>query len=164
MASQNRFLILGIGNEILTDDGIGPKIVNVLSKKFEGMGADFLTCSLGGLDVLELIKDYEAVVLIDAIRTKGGIPGDVYLFEPSDFKETLHLSNLHDIDFLTALKLGEQLNMNVPSWVRIVAVEIIEDLVFSNEFTEPLKKRYPAILKEVEEFIREEMFILKVQT
>jgi len=113
---------------------------------------------------LELIRDYEAVVLIDAIRTRGGIPGDVYLFEPSDFKETLHLSNFHDVDFLTALKLGEQLNMNVPSWIRIIAIEIIEDLVFSNEFTEPLKIRYPDILKEVGDFIEEKMITFKVHT
>ena len=103
--TKSKLLVLGIGNEILTDDGIGPKIVKELSQIFEGFDIDFITCSLGGLDVLEIIKDYKAALLIDAIRTRGGIPGSIYLFEPSDFQETLHLSNLHDIDFLTALKL-----------------------------------------------------------
>ena len=154
--TRNRLLVLGIGNEILSDDAIGPKLVKDLSKDFDGAGIDFLSCSLGGLDVLEIIRDYESAILIDAIKTRGGIPGAVYLFEPSDFQETLHLSNLHDIDFLTALKLGETLKMNVPSRIHIVAIEIIEDLIFSNDFTEPVQKRYPSILKELKEFIKEE--------
>jgi hydrogenase maturation protease len=98
---------------------------------------------------LEYIKDYEKVIFIDAIRCQDGIPGDVFYFIPSDFKETSNLSNLHDINFLTALELGNSLNMCLPVDLHIIAIKIIEDLEFSEEFTPPLKEKYPGILEDV---------------
>jgi hydrogenase maturation protease len=142
-------LILGLGNDILTDDGIGPRLVQDLSQMIDDPSVKFDMASCGGLEIIEYIKGYEKVVLIDAIRTQDGKPGDVHYFIPSDFLETSHLSNLHDINFLTALNLGNTLKMGLPADVHIIAVEIIEDMVFSNEFTTPLKEKYPGILEEV---------------
>jgi hydrogenase maturation protease len=152
---NKEILIFGIGNEILSDDAIGPKLVKDLEKKLAFPEADFITAALGGLEILEFIQGYQKVVIIDAIKTKGGIPGDVYLFNLDDFKETLHLSNLHDISFLNAIKLGDQLGFKMPDDIKIIAIEIIEDLIFSNDFTEPIQERYSEIYKEIEEFISE---------
>ena len=138
-----------MGNDILTDDGLGPRIVRDLAQMIDGPIVQFETACSGGLEIMEYIQGYEKVVFIDAIRTRDGKPGDVYYFVPSDFRETSHLSSLHDVDFLTALKLGNTLNLGLPADLHIIAVEIIEDMEFSEEFTPPLKERYPAILEEV---------------
>lgn len=155
MKKDKEILVLGIGNEILTDDGIAPKLVKDLEKNLDLPFADFETAALGGLEILEFIQGFQKVILIDAIKTKDGIPGDVYLFTLDDFKETLHLSNLHDISFLTAMKLGTKLGFEMPEDMKIIAIEIIEDLVFSNDFTEPLQKRYNEIYKDIEIFLSE---------
>lgn len=146
-------LVLGIGNEILTDDGIGPRLVNDLSKDCLKPGVHFGYACVGGLEIIELLNGYDEAILIDAIRTKSGIPGSVYLFGPDDFRETMHLSNLHDISFLTALKLGKKLNIKLPEEIRIIAVEIIEDQEFSDELTPPLNSRYPEILQEIRDYL-----------
>jgi len=98
---------------------------------------------------MEYIKGYDKVIFIDAIRTQNGKPGDVYCFIPSDFRETSHLSNLHDIYFLTALKLGKKLELNLPDDLHIIAVEILEDKEFSEKLTLPLRKEYSRIFKKV---------------
>ncbi len=103
----NDILVFGVGNEILTDDGIGPKLVKRLQKEFTHSGIEYDTAFLGGMELLEYIQGYKTVVFIDAIRTRNGIPGDVYQLSLSNFKETLHLSNVHDISFITAFELGE---------------------------------------------------------
>ena len=72
-----------------------------------------------------------------------------------DFKETLHLSNLHDISFLTAIQLGSELGLNMPEEIKIIAIEIIEDMVFSNSFTEPIQSKYDIIYKDIEIFLSE---------
>ena len=156
-AGRKKNLVLGIGNDILTDDGIGPKIVRYIQTDMIMGNTDFLTSSLGGLDILDLISGYENVVIIDAIKTKNGVPGDVYLFEADDFKETLHLSNLHDVSFLTALELGKRLGMDLPRKLWIIAIEIIEDLVFSENFTDPVSEKYPYILSEIKSFLESEL-------
>jgi hydrogenase maturation protease len=153
MPAEKKTLILGLGNDILTDDGIGPRLIKDLSGMILKDNVHFNVACCGGLEIMEYIKGYQQVVFIDAIRTKGGIPGDVYYFKPSDFRETSHLSSLHDITFITALNLGNTLDLDLPSDLHIIAVEIIEDMEFSNEFTSALRERYPEILKEVYEII-----------
>ncbi len=147
--TKKKTLILGLGNDILTDDMIGPRLVHDLAQMIDDPNVQFDTACCGGLEIMEYIKGYEKVVFIDAIRTRDGKPGDVYYFIPSDFRETSHLSSLHDVSFLTALKLGNTLNLGLPDDLHIIAVEIIEDMEFSEEFTPPLKERYPGILEEV---------------
>lgn len=146
---KNETLILGLGNDILTDDGIGIKLCHEMQKYFSADEIDFETASLGGLEILEFIKDYETVIFIDAIKTRDGIPGTVYYFQPSDFKETSNLSNLHDVSFLTALEIGKKLNMKIPGNMHIIAVEIVEDLTFSEEFTPEVQEKYPEIIVQV---------------
>jgi hydrogenase maturation protease len=153
MPAEKKTLILGLGNDILTDDGIGPRLIKDLSGMILKDNVHFNVACCGGLEIMEYIKGYQQVVFIDAIRTKGGIPGDVYYFKPSDFRETSHLSSLHDITFITALNLGNTLDLDLPSDLHIIAVEIIEDMEFSNEFTSALRERYPEILNKVYEII-----------
>ena len=148
-------LILGIGNDILMDDGIGVKLVDKFKAENTNPNVAFETCMLGGFDVLDLIVGYKKVIIIDAIKTKNGTPGDIYYLQPSDFKETLHLSNMHDVSFLNALKFGNKLNLGVPKQIDIIAIEIVEDRIFGNEFTSPLMAKYPKIIKEVREKVRQ---------
>lgn len=146
-------LVLGIGNELLTDDGIGPMLVRDLAELNNNPDIRFETASTGGLDLMELMSGYEKVVLIDAFKSPKGIPGTVYYLRPDHFRETMHLSSLHDISFLTALSLAGQLNYPVPRDIMVIAIEILEDRVFSQVFSEPLRVEYPRILKEVSEYL-----------
>lgn len=146
-------LVLGIGNDILSDDGIGPRLADDISSDFTNPDISFQTLALGGLETLDLIKDYDNVVILDAIRTEWGTPGDVYIYTPSDFKETQYLTNLHDIQFLEAIELGRKLGINIPENIWIIAVEIIQDRVFATEFSQEIRESYPMIRSKVCEIL-----------
>jgi hydrogenase maturation protease len=150
-----RTLILGVGNDILTDDGIGSRLVIDLIKLINVPDVHFNTACCGGLEIVEYIKDFKRVIIVDAIRTQGGRPGAVYSFIPSDFRETSHLSNMHDVSFLTALELYDTLNLSLPDEIHIIAVEIAEDMKFSEEFTLQLEERYPEVLEKVHDIIKQ---------
>ena len=124
---------------------IGPRLVRDLAEMEFRSGFTFNVAACGGLELMEYIKGYDKVILIDAIRIRDGEPGEIYYFKTSDFRETCHLSNLHDINFLTALKLGNQLELDLPADLHIIAVEILEDMEFIEELTQPCKKEYPII-------------------
>jgi hydrogenase maturation protease len=148
---QKDILILGIGNDILTDDAIGPKIVKRLQEDLSHDNISFLTAATGGLEILEMIRNYHKVVIIDAIKTKDGIPGTIYYLTPENFKETLHISSFHDVSFLTALKLAAKLEIPVPARIDIIAIEIAEDLTFSNDFSEEIAPKYDNIYSEIKD-------------
>lgn len=148
-------LILGIGNEILSDDAIGPRLVKDLERRTKREDIEFLTSGNGGLEIMEYLYGFKQVIFVDAIRSSGSKPGHVFHFVPSDFRETSNLSNLHDVNFITALTLGKILEPEFPSDLHIIAVEIIEDREFSERLTPSLEKLYPEILEKVEEEIRQ---------
>lgn len=150
-------LVLGIGNDILTDDGIGPRLVKALKERMPLPGVEYQATTLGGLDILEFIEGYDRVIFIDAIITRDGVPGSLYEFTPEDFKETLNLSNLHDISFLSAIALGKHLDFSIPGVIRIFAIEIVEDRVFGEAFTPPVQARYESIIDEIHTRMREIM-------
>ena len=97
--NAKKILILGIGNDILSDDAIGPKLVTRLKTELQLNEVSFCSLAKGGMEIIEFISDYEKVVLIDAIRTNEVDPGTVFHMTPDDFKETLHLSSFHDMSF-----------------------------------------------------------------
>lgn len=147
-------LILGLGNEILSDDRIGILLVKDLSRIIRDPDIHFATACTGGLEIMELIKDYEVVIIIDSIHTSEGVPGDIYRFKPSDFRETSNLSSLHDVNFLTALSLGKTLEMKLPGDINIIAIEILEDMKFGEKLTPLLEKKYHKILEEVADCVK----------
>ena len=151
--ADRKTLILGLGNEILSDDGIGPRLVKDLTGMLEDSGLQFETACCGGLEIMEILRDFDRAIFIDAVRTRNNEPGTVYYFKHSDFMETSNLSNLHDVNFLTALKLGETLKLDITSDLHIIAIEIIEDLDFSEELTPVMNKMYPEILAKVHDLI-----------
>jgi hydrogenase maturation protease len=151
--ASKEILVLGLGNEILMDDGIGPKLTMELEKMLKNPGISYETAAVGGMELIEMIRDYNHVIIIDAIKTQNGVPGSVYYLTPSSFKETLHISNLHDISFLTALRMANRIGIKIPHKIDIIAIEIIEDRVFGEEFTFLVQQRYHKVKSEVVEFV-----------
>ncbi len=156
---DTRILLLGLGNDILSDDAIGPKIIQDLETQNRYTRVDYQTAAIGGLELIELFSNYQQVFIIDAIKTRNGVPGSVYYFKPEDFRHTLHLTNFHDVNFLVALELAEELGHQMPEQIHILAIEIVEDLVFSDELTPPLQAKYSEIISEICTFLDDEVIL-----
>ena len=151
MSSNPEILILGIGNEILTDDGIGVKIVKLLEKNFNNVSINYETIWVGGLDLIEVFDGYKIIIIIDAIKTGEKEPGFIWDLTPENFRDTLHLSNIHDLTFIEAINAGRKLGYKIPETIHILAIEILEDMVFSNEFSPQIQDCYENIFENVED-------------
>ncbi len=150
-------LVLGIGNPILSDDGLGLEVVEVIKRRLrQGVGIKYTNievrgvCS-GGLCILDEICGYERLILIDSIKTNGGIPGEVYKLKLDDLGNTSHLSLSHGVDFPTVVKLGKKIGYRIPESIDIFAVEIENNITFCEECTEKVKMRIPEIAQEIME-------------
>lgn len=157
MTIDQPLLILGIGNKILSDDGIGIRLIEDLQDEFKHPLVHFQSACTGGLEIVEMMQDYKEVLIFDAIKTYGGIPGDMYYFTVDDFKETLHISSFHDISFLIALEFMKRSGLHTPDNIHILAIEIVEDSYFSENFSDVIQKRYPAIKKKVRSHLHKKL-------
>lgn len=137
-------LILGLGNPILSDDGVGVHVARALAKVLpQTSQLSIAEASVGGLRLLELIYGYQRVILADAIQTKGGRAGDVYRLEPGNFCATLHSGCSHDIDLFTALELGRKLGMPMPEEIVIIAIEVNDVTTFGETCTPDVEAAIP---------------------
>lgn len=151
-------LVLGMGNPLLTDDAAGIRIAQILEKEFEKEKKfDFISdCSLGGLNLLDLIQGYDRLIVIDSIKTKGGIPGTYSHFTADRLRETMNLNCVHDANFATVLELGRRMGMNLPAdeSIDIFAVEIIENQTFSSRMSDILEESLNRLSQEIGREIR----------
>lgn len=78
-------LVLGLGNSQASDDGLGPVLVNELSKRYRYTGGfiEFVNGGTRGLELLHAMAGRQAVVVLDAV-TSGGRPGTVSVMKGSD--------------------------------------------------------------------------------
>jgi len=140
-------LILGIGNPILTDDGVGIKIARKL--KEGNLQAEVAETSESGIALLDLIPGYDKLIIIDSIKTDEGKPGDVYKLELEDLSPAMDFTSLHGISIATALELGRMMGYKMPECVSLYAVEIKDSVTFSEDCTPEVEKRVPLIIKQI---------------
>lgn len=142
-------LVLGVGNPILSDDGVGIHIARELMRRdLRGIVVDELAAS--GLELLDVIRGYDKVVIIDAIQTKGGKPGDLHILEEKDFEKSIHGSSPHGINIATALALGRKLvPKEMPREVVFFAVEAKDLVNVSESLTPELKEAVPTIIDRI---------------
>ncbi len=149
-------LLIGLGNPILGDDGVGWVVADTLSQtRLPNLEIDCL--SLGGLSLMERMIGYDQVILIDAVVTDQYPLGHVLVFPLSDMPERAggHTTAAHDTSLLTALRVGEQMGAHVPApeniW--IVGIEAQQIYDFSKELSTPIAAAIPIAVEMVRELL-----------
>lgn len=142
-----------MGNPILRDDAVGVRLARDVGQELAGTaGVDVVPeCAIGGLDLIEVVAGYDRLIVIDAIRTQGGTPGALYRFTGLELRDTLHLSNVHDANFATALELGRWMGRvkALAEDVHIFAVEVEDAETFGEELSPPVAAAYPRLRAEI---------------
>jgi hydrogenase maturation protease len=142
-------LILGIGNPILSDDGVGVKVAHEVGKNLNDPQITVSETSAAGLSLLDSIVGYDRVIIIDAIQTEEGQAGQIYLMKPEDFSVAKRVSSPHQINLVTALELGRMLKLAMPRKITIFAVEAKDIATFGEKCTPEVEKAIPKVVKMV---------------
>jgi hydrogenase maturation protease len=146
-----KLLVLGLGNPILTDDGVGIYVSRQAAERSRLENVSFAEASVGGLRLLDILSGYDRVVLVDAIQTANGRPGDVVRLHPNDVRASMHLDSTHDLSFPAALALGRSLGMALPADedIIILAVEADDVLTFGEQCTPSVAAAIPRVVETV---------------
>lgn len=150
--SAMKTLIVGLGNPILTDDGVGIYAARMLERTLPSdADVQIAELAVGGLDLMEAMVGYERVILLDAMWSPEGEAGRVVEFDAGDLPATLNSASAHDVDLPTALRVGRSLGAPLPpdSQIQIVAVQAQEVLTFGDVPTPPVAAALPAVVAAV---------------
>jgi hydrogenase maturation protease len=154
-------IIVGLGNPILGDDGVGWRVAEIVESQLLKQPATapkvVVEClSLGGLSLMENLIGYRRAILIDAISLRLDPPGTVNVRSLDELPDYAcgHLTSTHDTSLQTALNLGRSMGAILPDQVIVVGIESQQVYDFSEELTPLVAAAVPEAVMKVLDLIK----------
>lgn len=153
---MTKTLIIGLGNPILGDDGVGWKVAQEVERQLppsldgRGDGGEGIVVecfSLAGISLMERIIGYQRVILIDSLNTGQYAQGEVVTFSLDSLTDLLHghSASAHDLSLKGALALGRSMGADLPhdEDIQVVAIEAAHVYDFTEELTPEIAAAVP---------------------
>ncbi len=143
-------LVIGLGNPILGDDGVGWRVAEAVKARLNDPAVDVICLSLGGLALMEHLAGYRRAIIVDAMTT-GAAPGSLHslLAREMDELSVQHTASVHDLSMSAALAFGRKLGLDLPEDIRVIGVEAEPDFEFGEVLSAPVEQAIPAALEAV---------------
>jgi len=147
---SKKIRVIGFGNVLLHDDGVGIFVIEEL-QKFKFPNIEFINGGINGIDIISFIEGAKKVIIIDAVIGNGKIGNvykvdlnKIYLFENSPMP-----LSLHEFKWNYMIPLAKTvLNENFPEKVIFYGIEINNNNIqYKVGLSQELKKHFPKIIK-----------------
>jgi hydrogenase maturation protease len=142
-----RTLVLGLGNELLSDDAVGILAVRRLREELNDQ-VDVIESSLSGVALMELFVGYDRAIIVDAVQTGEFPPGSIREFTPADLDRVLapspHYAGIPEI-----LALARQLELDFPREIRILAIEVGDSTTIGGALSPAVAMALPKLIGQV---------------
>jgi hydrogenase maturation protease len=139
-------LVLGLGNELLSDDAVGLLAVRALAREVEpGDDVEIVETALSGLALLDYFIGFDRALILDSICTGRHPAGTVTEISPSDLTAvgapSPHFAGLPEL-----LALARRLELKFPSEIRILAVETADPYTLGGRLTPAVEQALPELV------------------
>lgn len=143
MSTDERILVMGVGNPLMKDEGVGPRVVEILMGAFTFPGnVEVVDCGTMGYTILDVIRDADHLIIIDAFN--GDLePGAIVRLEPDDFAPNQVMHSLHDMRLVDVLQAAELVGIKPETECIGVQVRDIAPEEFSIGLTDELEAAVP---------------------
>ncbi len=133
--------VIGLGNPILSDDGVGIRTLRLLKDLIPPSEDVVLKeAHVGGLSLMEELVGFDRAVIIDAMVTGTCRPGTIRALELTEFAGTRNLVSSHDTNLWMALRIGREVGLRLPGDVRVIGIEAAEAETFGEGLSEAVEK------------------------
>ncbi len=150
---QNKWLILGIGNLLLKDEGAGIHLVSRLERE-HFMDADLIDGGTGGFHLLGILGSYEKVIIVDASLDDEPV-GTVRLLKPiyaRDFPKQLSAHEIGLKDLLDALfLLGDKPD------IYLITISVKDFQELGLELSHEVEEAIPLAIEKIKEVLKNEI-------
>ncbi len=159
VAAPARTIVVGMGNTLLGDDGVGWRVADEVEswlaaeresgRPFDGVEVERL--GVGGLRLMESLTGFDSAILVDAAEFPGRPAGEVRLCSLDDLQDYAagHLDSSHDASLRTALKLGRSLGAALPANIQTITVQACRTEVFGEQLSPEVAAAVPAAAQAV---------------
>jgi hydrogenase maturation protease len=160
--SSEKILVVGLGNPILGDDGVGWVVAREVEASLgasANRNVEVDCLALGGLSLMERMVGYPRVILIDSLNTGQRPQGSVVTFTLEELVDLTygHASAAHDASLKTALDMGRKLDAILPADkdVYVVAIEAQHVYDFKEELSPVIAAAKSVAVQQVLDLLKE---------
>lgn len=147
-ATAERILILGIGNPLMTDEGAGVRVAELLMGGYEfPESVEVIDAGTMGLGIMNLFRDRDLVIVVDAVDKTGHEPGTVVIMTPEQLAPAQVMHSLHDMRFSHVLEAAALTGIEPEAVCVGIQVESMEQWV--TELTPAVESALPAAVAAV---------------
>jgi len=161
MQTAPKIIVLGVGNILLSDEGIGVHMIKELEKESLPENVELIEAGTAGLELAHLIEDADFLIIIDAVNAKAS-PGQLFRFQPKDITimpEQFQVS-FHQVGILEALSIINLFGNSPPTMIYGVQPKSLEwGLDLTPELAAVVPKIKEYILKEIEHLNKNRQFM-----
>jgi|YelNatPaOPRAMG01_1025707.scaffolds.fasta_scaffold00546_27 hydrogenase maturation protease len=153
-SDQPKFLVLGLGNDLLGDDAVGLEVIRHLMRAAPTHPQLKLheTTEMG-LVLLDLLVGCRVAVIVDSIQTGKVPPGTLHELDP-DQLSCLTGRTPHFLGVAETLALGRLLGLPMPEQVRVLAVEVADPFTLGTSMTPAVRHAVPVVAERVAQVLR----------
>ena len=142
---QKKTVILGVGNLLLSDEGVGVHVINKMMDMQFPPYIELIEGGVDGLRLMNLVVGVDRLIVIDAVKG-GGSPGSIYKFRSEEFATHADTSKMsvHQIGILEVIRLSGLVG-KLPE-TTIIGVEP-KSVGMGMELTPEIQSKVPRIIK-----------------
>jgi len=155
---SKKLAVIGLGNSLRRDDGIGVIILECLLNHYKDQRIDYLNFGIASFDLMHRLQDYDLALLIDGIS--AGLPaGELKIFDLEDISFSKEASqemkiSSHELNLKDIFRLSR--NLEIKTKIYVAGIQV-QDVSFGESLSDPLKERIGAIIEEINKFIQERL-------
>ena len=151
-----KILILGVGNLLFGDEGIGVHFINYIGKKYSFEGNHQVDIIDGGTlahRLIPIIVEYDHLIIIDTINAPGVKAGEVYFFDFDAVPDAVDWQgSAHEVEMLQTLNMMDLAGDRPPTMIMGVVPTVIEVTDFS--LSEGVAAAVPLMEKTLLEYLK----------
>jgi len=152
MSTPQSILVMGVGNPLMKDEGAGPRTVEILMNGFVFPdNVEVVDCGTMGYTILDVIREVDYLIIVDAFNSDDLEPGEVVRLEPDDFAPSQVMHSLHDVRLPEVLQAASLIGATPVTIAIGIQIEEIAEWVL--ELSAPVEAALPvaaaAVLEEL---------------
>jgi hydrogenase maturation protease len=138
-----KILVLGLGNDLIADDGVGIIAARHLRDELSHIAVVEETSECG-LALLECFIGYDYAIVVDAIKTGNHPPGTIQHWVPADL-DALIAPSPHYTGLPELISLAEQMDLDYPQEIKIISMEAEDTYTIGSGLTDSVKDALPKL-------------------
>ncbi len=147
-----RLLVLGIGNILMTDDGLGVHAANILMQEDFPENVTVMESGTFTNDIFYLFEDYSHILVLDIVHANKKA-GTIYKLTENELTQNpSQRMSIHDVDLIDSINMAEMLYKKRPELL-ILGMEPEDYLSWSMELSKTVQENFPLFLEKAREEI-----------